>query len=74
MYPQRFHYLPLHLSKMGQRFGGKEGDCPVAEEISNRLLRLSFYNELSEVEQMRVVDAINKFDRLNFDQNQGNRE
>ena len=26
-----FHYLPLHLSKMGRYFGGREGDCPVTK-------------------------------------------
>ena len=27
-----FHYLPLHLSEMGLKFGGKSGDCPVTED------------------------------------------
>src|SRR5438034_1143736 len=31
-----FHYLPLHLSPMGLRFGGGPGDCPVTEEIAER--------------------------------------
>lgn len=53
-----FHYLPLHLSLMGRRFGGKEGDCPVVEDISDRLLRLPFYNDLTEADQARVVTAI----------------
>ena len=57
-----FHYLPLHLSQMGQRFGGKPGDCPVTEEVSDRLLRLPFYNGLTEDEQARVVEAICKFE------------
>ena len=57
-----FHYLPLHLSQMGQRFGGKPGDCPVTEEVSDRLLRLPFYNGLTEDEQDRVVEAICKFE------------
>ena len=56
-----FHYLPLHLSDMGRRFGGKEGDCPVTESVSDRLLRLPFYAGLSEVEQARVVAAITEF-------------
>src|SRR6187549_597224 len=30
-----FHYLPLHVSDMGRRYGGREGDCPVAEDISS---------------------------------------
>ncbi|MBI2421416.1 MAG: dTDP-4-amino-4,6-dideoxygalactose transaminase [Candidatus Hydrogenedentes bacterium] len=53
-----FHYLPLHLSDMGRGFGGKAGDCPVTEEVSDRLLRLPFYNELSEADQDRVIGAI----------------
>jgi dTDP-4-amino-4,6-dideoxygalactose transaminase len=56
-----FHYLPLHLSSMGRRFGGKEGDCPVTEDISGRLLRLPFYNELTEADQIRVIDGLKEF-------------
>jgi dTDP-4-amino-4,6-dideoxygalactose transaminase len=56
-----FHYLPLHLSDMGRKFGGKAGDCPVTEDVSDRLLRLPFYNRLTEVEQQIVVDAIHEF-------------
>jgi len=56
-----FHYLPLHLSIMGQRYGGKTGDCPVTESVSERLLRLPFYNDLTESGQERVVDAIREF-------------
>ncbi len=57
-----FHYLPLHLSDMGRQFGGKEGDCPVTEDISDRLLRLPFYYELSEAEQADVIQALREFD------------
>ena len=56
-----FHYLPLHLSDMGRRYGGKPGDCPVTEDVSDRLLRLPFYNDLSEGDQGRVVEAIQTF-------------
>ena len=56
-----FHYLPLHLSRMGKKFGGREGDCPVTEDVSDRLLRLPFYNDLSEADLARVVTAICKF-------------
>jgi dTDP-4-amino-4,6-dideoxygalactose transaminase len=42
-----FHYLPLHLSSMGKKFGGKGGDCPVTENISDRIVRLPFYNDLN---------------------------
>jgi len=56
-----FHYLPLHLSSMGRKFGGKKGDCPVTEDVSDRLLRLPFYNDLAEVDQARVLAAIKGF-------------
>ena len=56
-----FHYLPLHLSDMGQRFGGVPGDCPVTEDISDRLVRLPFYNGLSSAEQEIVIEAIMDF-------------
>ncbi|MBE2271237.1 MAG: dTDP-4-amino-4,6-dideoxygalactose transaminase [Anaerolinea sp.] len=57
-----FHYLPLHLSDMGRAFGGQVGDCPVTEDVSDRLLRLPFYNDLMEDEQMRVIHALNSFE------------
>jgi dTDP-4-amino-4,6-dideoxygalactose transaminase len=56
-----FHYLPLHLSSMGRRFGGKSGDCPITEEISDRLLRLPFYNDLTEADQARVLSGLKGF-------------
>ena len=58
-----FHYLPLHLSDMGKRFGGRTGDCPVTESVSERLVRLPFYNSLSEAEQVSVVEAVQTFRR-----------
>jgi dTDP-4-amino-4,6-dideoxygalactose transaminase len=59
-----FHYLPLHLSDMGRKFGGRDGDCPVTEDLSNRLLRLPFYNELTEADQASVIEAIKSFEGL----------
>ncbi len=53
-----FHYLPLHLSSMGQQYDYKVGDCPVTESISDRLLRLPLYNELTPDEQLQVIEAI----------------
>lgn len=57
-----FHYLPLHLSPMGRKFGGKEGDCPVTEDLSDRLIRLPFYNTLTKAEQESVIQAVLEFD------------
>ena len=56
-----FHYLPLHLSVMGRKFGGKIGDFPVTERVSDQLLRLPLYYDLSYEEQTHVVDAIYDF-------------
>jgi dTDP-4-amino-4,6-dideoxygalactose transaminase len=56
-----FHYVPLHLSEMGRKFGGREGDCPVTENLSSCLLRLPFYNGLAEERQQRVIDALLAF-------------
>lgn len=57
-----FHYLPLHLSDMGRKYGGQAGDCPVTEDISDRLLRLPFYNELTEADQEKVIAALFSFE------------
>jgi dTDP-4-amino-4,6-dideoxygalactose transaminase len=56
-----FHYLPLHLSEMGIRFGGQPGDCPVTERVSDQLLRLPFYNNLTGEEQEQVIETILKY-------------
>ena len=56
-----FHYLPLHLSPMGEKFGYIKGDFPVTESVSDRLLRLPFYNTLKEEELEEVCKAIIEF-------------
>ena len=56
-----FHYMPLHLSRMGRGYGGAPGDCPVSEAAGDRLLRLPLHNALSAGEQQRVLDALTGF-------------
>ena len=56
-----FHYLPLHLSDMGQSFGGKVGDCPVTERVSDQLIRLPFHNALTGGDQEQVIDLLQGF-------------
>jgi dTDP-4-amino-4,6-dideoxygalactose transaminase len=56
-----FHYLPLHLSEMGVRYGGRPGQCPVTEDVSDRLVRLPLHFHLSPDDQARVVDAVTRF-------------
>jgi dTDP-4-amino-4,6-dideoxygalactose transaminase len=57
-----FHYVPLHLSDMGLRYGGRKGACPVTELVSDRLVRLPFYSGLAESDQLEVIDAIQRFE------------
>jgi dTDP-4-amino-4,6-dideoxygalactose transaminase len=59
-----FHYVPLHLSEMGHKFGAQPGDCPRTENISERLLRLPFYNDLTEQDQAYVVSSVTQFRAL----------
>ena len=53
-----FHYVPLHTSPMGERFGYQAGDLPVTESLSGRLVRLPLYCELAEEDQQRIVGQI----------------
>jgi dTDP-4-amino-4,6-dideoxygalactose transaminase len=54
-----FHYVPLHSSAMGIKFGAR--DCPVTEDVSARLLRLPFFNDLTEAEQAEIVGSVRDF-------------
>jgi dTDP-4-amino-4,6-dideoxygalactose transaminase len=56
-----FHYVPLHLSPMGRKYGYQEGDLPNTESISDRLLRLPFYNQMNYEDQTQVIEAITAF-------------
>ena len=56
-----FHYIPLHLSAMGEKQGANLGDCPVSEDISQRLVRLPFYNKLSSEEQNDIIQKVLRF-------------
>jgi dTDP-4-amino-4,6-dideoxygalactose transaminase len=53
-----FHYQPLHLSEMGQRYGGRVGDCPVTERVADQLVRLPFFNDMTAEQQARVIAAV----------------
>ena len=52
------HYVPLHSSPMGKKLGYADGDLPITEDLSRRLLRLPIYPELSEDEQMDVISSV----------------
>jgi len=52
-----FHYLPLHISKMGKKFG--KFDCPVTEFVAKRIVRLPFWAGLDKY-QGEVIDNITR--------------
>ncbi len=56
-----FHYVPLHNSPMGSKYGYKDGDLPVTENLSGRLLRLPLYPHLEKEELEIVVTTLRKF-------------
>jgi dTDP-4-amino-4,6-dideoxygalactose transaminase len=53
-----FHYVPLHSSSAGRRYGRLHGMLDVTNRESERLIRLPMYVGLTEVEQDRIVDVL----------------
>lgn len=61
-----FHYLPLNKSAYALQMadsGWRRTDCPVTEDVSDRLVRLPFYTSMSDAEQARVIDALQGLNR-----------
>lgn len=56
-----FHYVPLHLSKAGQKYQTAGNRLPVTEDVSGRLIRLPIYPDMTTDQQTLVV---NEFTRL----------
>lgn len=53
-----FHYVPLHDSIGGRRFAARPTECPVTTDVSGRLMRLPFHNNLTVEQSDRVVEAL----------------
>ena len=60
-HPRRVPLRARNASPMGQKLGYREGDLPVTESISSRLVRLPLYLELSTPRQQAVVDQVIRF-------------
>jgi dTDP-4-amino-4,6-dideoxygalactose transaminase len=56
-----FHYVPLHSSPAGVKYGRTAGDMSVTDDISGRLLRLPLYYEMTEKDVDRVIAAVKEF-------------
>jgi dTDP-4-amino-4,6-dideoxygalactose transaminase len=55
-----FHYQPLHLSPFGLRVQ-PTADCPVTEDVSERLVRLPFYTNMQETDVDAVIESVCNF-------------
>jgi len=55
-----FHYIPLHQSPMGQKWG-KNISLPVTENIAARLIRLPMFYTLTMMEQTFIIECIFSF-------------
>ncbi len=53
-----FHYIPLHSSPAGKRYGRVAGELPVTDSVSARILRLPLWVGLGEEQIARVIDGI----------------
>lgn len=53
-----FHYVPLHSSPGGLRYGRAHGSMNVTNSLSERIIRLPLWVEISPEEQARVVDVL----------------
>ncbi|KWR82281.1 MULTISPECIES: dTDP-4-amino-4,6-dideoxygalactose transaminase [Pseudomonas] len=53
-----FHYVPLHASPAGERYGRVHDSMVVTERQSERLVRLPLWLGISEAEQNQVVEQI----------------
>lgn len=55
------HYVPLHSSKAGRRFGRAAGELPVTDQVAATLLRLPLFYEMSEAQLDRIAESIARF-------------
>ena len=55
-----FHYVPLHSSPAGQRYGRTHGDLLVTNSISERLIRLPLWVGLTESDQTEVARMLKR--------------
>ncbi|MBX9903514.1 MAG: dTDP-4-amino-4,6-dideoxygalactose transaminase [Burkholderiales bacterium] len=56
-----FHYVPLHASPAGRKFGRTGGALPVTENLADRLVRLPLYYGLGEDEVRKITATVRQF-------------
>lgn len=55
-----FHYIPLHSSEAGLKYGRVVGSMSNTDDLSNRLVRLPMWSDLSGAQLDKIVDAVSK--------------
>lgn len=55
------HYEPLHMTDIGRNVGVYSGDMTVTNSISGRILRLPIYYDLTDEQQLTVINNIYDF-------------
>jgi dTDP-4-amino-4,6-dideoxygalactose transaminase len=56
-----FHYVPLHHSPAGVRFGRAVENFDNTQRISDSLVRLPLFSDMNSIDIARVVEVVNKF-------------
>jgi dTDP-4-amino-4,6-dideoxygalactose transaminase len=56
-----FHYIPLHSSPAGIRFGAAPFGCPITADVSDRLARLPLFSDITPTEVASIVEVVSKF-------------
>jgi len=56
-----FHYVPLHSSPAGQRYGRTHGSLELTNDLSERLIRLPLWVGLTPSDQSKIADVLKTF-------------
>lgn len=56
-----FHYIPLHSSPAGLRFGRYEGDMNVTDKVSDTLVRLPLFYSMEDAVQDYIIEKVSEF-------------
>lgn len=54
------HYLPVYLHPYYKKLGYKKGECPVAEDIYNRMITIPLFPSMSDKDIKDVIEAVKK--------------
>ena len=54
------HYLPVYLHPYYKKLGYKKGECPVAEDIYNRMITIPLFPSMSDKDVKDVIKAVKK--------------